>query len=40
MEGESGVTSSIIDDIPASDIQEDEMEGESAVVRSIIDEVH
>ena len=40
MEGESGVTRSIIDEIYASDIQGDQMEGESGVTRSIIDELH
>ena len=40
MEGESGVTRSIIDDLHSSDIQRDQMEGESGVTRSINDEVH
>ena len=40
MEGESGVTRSIIDDRHSSDIQRDEMERESYVTRSIIDELH
>ena len=40
MEGESGVTRSIIDQLNSSDIQEDQMEGESCVCRSIIDELH
>ena len=40
MEGESGVTRSIIDAIHSSDIQRDQMEGESGVTRSIIDELH
>ena len=40
MEGESGVTRSIIDEILSSDIQGDQMEGESVVTRSIIDELH
>ena len=31
MEGESGVTRSIIDDLHSSDIQRDQMEGESGV---------
>ena len=31
MEGESGVTRSIIDEIHSSDIQRDQMEGESGV---------
>ena len=37
MEGESGVTRSIIDELDSSDIQGDQMEGESGVFRSIID---
>ena len=40
MEGESGVTRSVIDELHFSDIQRDEMEGESSVTRSIIDELH
>ena len=40
MEGESGVTRSIIDDLHSSDIQGDQMEGESGVTQSIIDELH
>ena len=40
MEGESGVTRSIIDEIHSLDIQGDQMEGESGLTRSIIDEVH
>ena len=40
MEGESGVTQSIIHDLHSSDIQGDQMEGESAVTRSIIDGLH
>ena len=40
MEGESGVTRSIIDELHCSDIQGDQMEGESGVTRSIIDELH
>ena len=40
MEGENGVTRSIIDEIHSSDIQGDEMEGERGVTRSIIDEIH
>ena len=40
MVGESGVTRSIIDEIPFSYIQGDQMEGESGVTRMIIDEVH
>ena len=38
MEGESGVTRSIIDDRYSPDMQEDQMEGgESGVTRSIFD---
>ena len=40
MEGEGGVTRSIIDEFHFSDIQGDEMVGESVVTRSIIDELH
>ena len=40
MEGESGVTRSIIDEIHSRDIQRDEIEGESGVTRKIIDEFH
>ena len=40
MEGESGVTRSIIDELHSSDIQGDQMEGESGITRSIIDELH
>ena len=40
MEGESGVTRSIIDELHSSDIQGDQMEGEISVIRSIIDEHH
>ena len=39
MEGGSGVTRSIIDELDSSDIQGHQMEGEGAVTRSIIDEV-
>ena len=39
MEGESGVTRSIIDEIHSSDIQGDQMECESGVIRSISDEL-
>ena len=38
MEGESGVSRSIIDELHSSDIQGDLMECESGVTRSIIDE--
>ena len=40
MEGESGVTQSIIDAIHSWDIQGDQIENESGVTRSIIDELH
>ena len=40
MEGESGVTGSIIYKLPSSDIQRDQMEFEVGVSRSIIDELH
>ena len=40
MEGQSGVTRSIIDELNSSDIQGDEMEGESGGTRSIIGELH
>ena len=40
MEGESGVTRGIIDEIHSPDIQGDQMEGESGVTQSIIDELH
>ena len=37
MEGESGVTQSIIEELHSSDIRGDQIEGESGVTRSIID---
>ena len=40
MEGESGVTRSIMDELHSSDIQGNLMEGESGVTRSITVEVH
>ena len=39
MEGESGVTRSIIDEVHSSDVQGDQMEGSSGVTVSIIDEL-
>ena len=39
MEGESGVTRSIIDELYSWAIQGDQMEGESGITRSIIDEL-
>ena len=40
MEGEGGVTRSIIDDFHSSDIKRGQMEGESGVSGTIIDELH
>ena len=40
MEGETGVTRSLIDDIHAWDIERDQIEGGSCVARSIIAELH
>ena len=40
MEGENGVTRSIIEQLHSSHNQRDQMEGESVVSRSIIDELH
>ena len=40
MEGGSGGTRSIIDELHSSDNQRDQMEGESGVNGSIIDELH
>ena len=40
MEGESGVTRNIIDELHSLHIEADQMEGESGVSRSIIDELH
>ena len=37
MEGESGVTRSIINEAHSPDIQRDRMEGECGITRSIID---
>ena len=39
MEGESGVTRSIIDQLHSSDIQGHQMEGEGGVTPSVIDEL-
>ena len=39
MEGESGVTGSIIHELQSWDIQGDQKEGESGVSQSIIDEL-
>ena len=40
MEGESGVTQSIIDEVYSSDIQQNQMEGESGVTGTINDKLH
>ena len=40
MEGESGVTRSIIEELHSSDIQGDQMEDESGLTRSMIDELN
>ena len=40
MEGESGGTPSVIDELHSWDVQQDQMEGESGFTRSIIDELH
>ena len=40
MDGGSGVSRNIIDQLHSADIQVDEMEGESGFTRSIIDELH
>ena len=40
MEGESGVTRNMINELHCSDIQRDQMEAESNVTQSIIDELH
>ena len=40
MEGESGVTRSIIDEVHFSDIEGDQMEGESGDTRNIIDKLN
>ena len=40
MEGESGVTLSIIDELYSWDIQGDQKERESGVTRSISDDLH
>ena len=40
MEGEIGVTRSMIDELHSSHLQRDQMEAESGVTRNIIDELH
>ena len=39
MDGESGITRSIIDELHSWEIQGDQMEGENGVTGSIIDEL-
>ena len=39
MQGQSGFTRSIFDQLHPSDIEGDQREGESGVIRSIIDEL-
>ena len=39
MEGQSGVSRSIIDELHSTDIERDKMEGEGGVTGSIIDEL-
>ena len=40
MEGESGFTGSVIDELHSWNIERDQMEGESGFTVSIIDELH
>ena len=40
MEGECGVTPSVIDEIDSWEIQGDQIDGESGVTQSVIDELH
>ena len=40
MEGESGVTRSVIDELHSLDIHGYQMEGESGITRRIMDELH
>ena len=40
MEGESGVTGSIIHEVHCCDVEGDQMQGESGVTRSMIAEIH
>ena len=40
MEGKSGVTRSIIDELHSADIKGDQMEGKSGVTQSIVDELY
>ena len=40
MEGEGGITRSMIGELHSWDIQRDQMEGKSGFTRGIIDELH
>ena len=40
MEGESGVTGSMIDELHSSDIQGDQIEGDGGVAPNMIEELH
>ena len=40
MEGQGGVTQTIIDEVHSWNIEGDQMEGASGVTRSIIEELH
>ena len=40
MEGQSGVTRSVIDELYSSDIEGDQLEGRSGFIRSIIGDLH
>ena len=40
MEGQSGATRNIVDELDSWDIERDQMEGETGVTQSIIDELH
>ena len=40
MDGESGVTRSIIDELDSSDTEREQMGGEGGVTASIIDKLH
>ena len=40
MEGDSGVSRSIIDDLHCSNIEQDQLEGGSGVTRTFSDELH
>ena len=40
MEGESGITRGIMDELHCSDIERDQLDGGSGVTRSFSDELH